>query len=83
MSFQYILLFSIFGVVTLVLGIYLGTILSRLKSQKKKQKESEEKLLDLANQRNTHLRESIITISRAAVQNQCELSEACIRVKNS
>lgn len=81
MSTEYIILFSVLGIATLLLGAYLGYILSNLKSQKKKQKESEEKLKALAVERNTHLRESIITISRAAVQNQCELSEACIRVK--
>lgn len=81
MSLTFIIIFIVLGILTLVLGIYLGFLLSNLRAQKKRQLESEAKLLEIADERNTHLRESIITISRAAVQDQCELSEACIRVK--
>lgn len=81
MTTSNILIFIALGITTLFLGIYLGFVLSKLKSQKRTQKESEKKIQAALIERDTHLRESIITISRAAVQNQCELSEACIRVK--
>lgn len=76
-----IILLILLALITLSLGVYLGYLLSRVKSQKKKQRDSEEKLLELSRQRKEHLVESIITIARAAVQDQCELSEACIRIK--
>lgn len=76
-----IFIFILLGLVTLFLGVYLGVLISRLKAQKRKQENSEQKVQEILVERDTHLRESIITISRAAVQNQCELSEACIRVK--
>ena len=71
----------ILGLITLGLGVYLGVLVSRLKSQANKRRQSEDQLRELAKERQSHLIESIITISRAAVQDQCELSEACIRLK--
>ncbi len=81
MSLVNIIVLSLLGLVTLSLGIYLGLLFAKLKAQKKSQKDSEHRLGELMEERHHNLRESIITISRAAVQNQCELSEACIRVK--
>lgn len=81
MSVTSIIILLLLGVVTLSLGVYLGLVLAKLRKQKQSQKSSELRLSELMDERHHNLRESIITISRAAVQDQCELSEACIRVK--
>lgn len=75
-----IIIFILLAIIVIGLGIYLGILLSKIKQQKIKEKAMQVKLLAMASERELFLKDSIITISRAAVQNQCELSEACIRV---
>jgi hypothetical protein len=75
-----IAVFTILSLTVLALGIYLGVLFGKIKQQKLKESKMQEKLLSLAAEREVFLKDSIVTISRAAVQNQCELSEACIRV---
>lgn len=74
----------IFIFLTLVvfgLGIYLGMLLTKLKQQKK-QAEQLKKVYEFnIKERELFLKDSILTISKATVQDQCELSEACIRLK--
>ena len=70
MSLVNIIVLSLLGLVTLSLGIYLGLLFAKLKAQKKSQKDSEHRLGELMEERDHNLCESIITISRAAVQNQ-------------
>jgi hypothetical protein len=75
-----IIILILLALIVLGLGIYLGVLLGKIKQQKIKENQMQDKLLSLASEREVFLKDSIITISRAAVQNQCELSEACIRV---
>jgi hypothetical protein len=82
---NYVYVLSALGVVTFLLSIYLGMIIVKVRNLKnarllKQQLNERKKEKELA-KRDAFLKESIITICRATVQKQCELSEACIRVK--
>lgn len=78
---NYIIIFLVLGFLAFALSIYLGFVLKKLKVKKEQdQLKSEIRQRDF-DKRQKFLKESIITISRATVQNQCELSEACLRIK--
>ncbi len=68
-----ILLFS--SALILGLGIYAGFLLSKLKQQQKQAQQAETNRLE-------YLFESIDTICAATLQQQCNLSEASIRIVN-
>lgn len=82
---NYVYVLSALGVVTFLLSIYLGMIIVRVRNLKNarllKQQLNERKKEKEFAKRDAFFKESIITICRATVQKQCELSEACIRVK--
>lgn len=69
------------GLIVLLLSIYLGYLLQELRKQKKKVEEAE-KFLSQKNQERHEFRvSSLETIALATLQEQCEISEACIRIK--
>lgn len=75
---------AIYGVLTLIifgLSIYLGYILRKLTLQKQLEKKATRFLAMKNEERHQYRIESIRTIALAALQDQCELSEACLRIK--
>lgn len=77
-----IFLFSTLSVVVFVLATYLGFLLNKVKLQKKMNALRDQELETLRKQREQSIRESIIMIARAVVNEQCEVSEGVIRIKN-
>jgi len=80
-STQITIIFILLSIVLFFLGIYLGILISKLKSQKRQMNEIKQVQLQARKEREQFIKNSIIIISRATVQDQCELSEACIRIK--
>ena len=76
-----ILVFSILGLITFALSVYLGTLIVKVKNFKDAQKlKAEIRERNLA-KREHFLKDSITTICRATLRGDCELSEACLRIK--
>jgi hypothetical protein len=73
MSFWYWILTAVGLSIILSLAVYAGRLLYLLRLQQDKQKQAVAK-------KNAYLLESIRTIAHAAEQQQCELSEAAIRI---
>lgn len=72
---------AILALVTFCLAIYLGVLMKRLRVQNNEQKrlvdEYKKELADKA----SYYKDSILIISKATIQGQCETSEACVRIK--
>ena len=72
---------SILSLVVFALSIYLGFLVKKVRVQNVRH----QTLLDehKANAQETaeYYKESILIISKATIQGQCEISEACIRIK--
>lgn len=66
------------GLIILGLGIYLGTLVTKLQKQKAAQAKTRKKIEDKV----TDIKESIVMISKATLQGQCDPAEACIRIYN-
>lgn len=69
----FIILFIIALIVTVALAVYAGKLFLLLRVQKKQQLEQQQKHI-------AYLDESILTISRAMHEEQCELSEGSLRL---
>ena len=69
--------FVLMGLVILSLSIYAGFLLAQLARQNKAQVAAQAKAIQ---QRNEKIIESVDVISLAALQQQCDLSEAAIRL---
>lgn len=69
------------ALIVFVLSIYLGIILNRLRLQKRKHDQTAAFLENKNQERHLYRVESIKTICLATIQHQCEISEACIRIK--
>ncbi|WP_198533011.1 DUF2489 domain-containing protein [Salinivibrio kushneri] len=65
------------ALIILALSVYAGVLLAKLKRQTKWQAEMKEAAI---NQRNDKIIESVDVIAFAALQDQCDLSEAAIRL---
>lgn len=75
-----VILFIFLTLVVFGLGIYLGMLLAKLKQQNI-QTQQMKKVLELnLKEREQFLKDSILIIARASINQQCELSEACIRL---
>lgn len=72
-----IVFFISLGLVTFGLAVYLGMLVKSLYAQKEQMNEHEHKLQETAE----YYKESILIISKSTIQGQCEVSEACIRIK--
>ena len=77
-----VIIYSVLGVLLMGLSIYLGFLLKLIKAQKIKKSEDEAYLAEVFEEKRKNHKESVIFIARATLQGQCELSEACIRIKN-
>ncbi|EKE83398.1 DUF2489 domain-containing protein [Idiomarina xiamenensis] len=67
------LLMVLGAVVIIALAVYAGMLLARLQQQNKRRRQAIDK-------RNANLLESIVTIAKAMQQEQCPLSEGCLRI---
>ena len=73
--------FTILAVLVFVLASYLGYLMSRLKLQKQVMHLRDKQLQEERAKRIESIRESLRIISLAVIQEQCEISEGCIRIK--
>lgn len=73
-----IIVFLLLGAIIFTLAIYLGVLFKKIKIQEQDKLTLEKKLKE----RDDFIKESIKTICLATVQGQCELSEACLRLKH-
>ncbi len=78
----HIIIFSILGLIVFILAMYLGVLYSKLNQQKVKNKEQQELLDKKIEEQDIYFKDSIVSISRATLNGQCELSEACLRIVN-
>jgi hypothetical protein len=77
---QFIILIFL-GLITLTLSIYLGLLFTRLWQHKKNLKKNEQELKSFLDQKRVETKESIRIICLATIQDQCEVSEAVIRLQ--
>lgn len=75
------LILSILAVIAFVLAIYLGVLVNKLRHQKKEQQKLKALLEQKDRERLEHINESLRIIALAVTQDQCEVSEGCIRIK--
>ncbi len=76
-----IIIFALLGILVFLLAAYLGILLAKLNQQKKHSSHIEE-LMEAANlEQEEFYLESLSIIAKATLQDQCETSEACIRIK--
>lgn len=75
------IIFIFLTLVVFALGIYLGMLLAKLRQQSIQTAQMKKLFEFNLKEREQYLKDSIITIARASVNEQCELSEACIRLK--
>ncbi len=76
-----IILFIALGLIVLGLSIYLGVLYGKLKAQKQAQIEQDAKVDRLLKERDEQIIESLDTIALVLIQEQCEPTEGCIRIK--
>lgn len=74
-------IYTFFALIIFGLSIYLGIIVSKVRFQSQKIKQKAQELDRQIQEKAKFYQESIIIICKATIQEQCELSEACIRVK--
>lgn len=72
------LLFSLLGLIVLGLSIYLGVLYSRLKDQEKRLAAEKARITKEVEEH----KNSIVMISKATLQGQCDPAESCIRIYN-
>lgn len=81
MRTEIIALFAVLAIIVLGLSIYLGNLYSRLRSQRA----TLDKALKQANlaweERDKDIRSSLRTLALVIIQEQCEPTEGCIRIK--
>lgn len=75
-------IFVIFGVVVLGLSIYLGYLWRMIRHQKVESQKKEEEINARKKEQEKYVVDSLDIIALATIQNQCDSSECCIRVKN-
>jgi hypothetical protein len=76
-----ILFITILGAITFALSIYLGFLIKKLREQDREHKTLLEEHREKLQEKAEYYKDSIIMISRATIQGQCETSEACVRIK--
>lgn len=74
-------IFTFLAIVVFILATYLGFLVNKLKIQKKVSKLHQLELDKLKQERELSIKESIAILSRAVINEQCEVSEGCIRIK--
>jgi hypothetical protein len=71
----------ILSIFVFALAIYLGVLLNKLKHQKRVILEKTKKAKEAAKAREISILESIEIITKGVIQDQCEVSEGCLRIK--
>ena len=74
-------IFIILGLIVFGLAGYLGFLFVKLKAQKADQDELQKKFDEKIKEQDYYFKDSMITLARATLTGQCELSECCIRVR--
>ena len=80
MGSPYVLVFIALAIIVLILAVYLGFLASELSKQKRKRLALQQELDDRRRKRDEGIYESLRIISLAVIQDQCEISEASIRI---
>ena len=75
------IIFFILAVFVFGLSVYLGIVLNKVKAQKKYIREQRIKAQEEADKRELFILESLEVISKGVIQDQCEVSEGCLRIK--
>ena len=76
-----ILILSLLAFIAFALAIYLGVLLNKLRHQKKDLQNKQALMEKKEQERIEHINESLRIIALAVTQDQCEISEGCIRIK--
>lgn len=76
-----IIIFSLLAVTVFVLATYLGFLINKVKLQNKMNELRDREIEQLRKQREQSIKESIEILARAVINEQCEISEGCIRIK--
>ena len=76
-----IILFSILALVVLALSVYLGFLYSKLRSRKQAFEEAQKRADENNRERRLFIEESLRTLALVLIQEQCDPTEACIRIK--
>jgi hypothetical protein len=76
-----ILILAVLSLFIFGLAIYLGILMNKLRHQKIIIADKTKKVTEAAIAREISILESIETISKGVVQDQCEVSEGCLRIK--
>lgn len=82
MSNNLYLIFSILGIIVFALAIYLGILINKIKLQKQYIKDKEEEFKLEMKKREEFIVESLYILARAVINEQCDISEGTIRIKN-
>lgn len=75
-----ILIFTLLSVIVFTLATYLGFVLNKVKVQNKINKLHLQEIEQLRIQRELSIKESIRILAKAVRDEQCEISEGCIRI---
>lgn len=81
MDTKLVFLFTLLGATVLGLSIYLGVLLRKLREQKKFLEQTQEAARESWRRREGDIRGSLQTLALVIIQDQCEPTEGCIRVK--
>lgn len=76
-----IIIFVVLGVVAFGLAVYLGILVNKLRQQKKAEEEVLNYIAEKNQKKIEDINESLRIIALAVIQDQCEVSEGCIRIK--
>ncbi len=74
--------FIAFAILIPILGYAIFLQCKTLKNIKEEKERKRKEVLEGQEKRQKHIKESICVISMATVQEQCEISEACLRIAN-
>ncbi len=75
-------IFTALGLAVFILSIYLGLIINQVKKQKVVFERQRKKAVEAAVKRELFILESIEIICKGVIQDQCEVSEGVLRIKN-
>lgn len=75
------IIYFILGLVVFALSVYLGVLVNKLRIQKVYIKKARQQQLEKEQKRMDYISDSLRIISLAVTQDQCEISEGCIRIK--
>jgi hypothetical protein len=76
------IIFIVMALTVFVLAIYLGVLFNQMKKQKLAFERQKKKEAEAALKRELFILESIEIITKGVIQDQCEVSEGVLRIKN-